>query len=180
MKAVTARRPQPAAVPCTRVVHEQWLPPPLPRGVAVLVDLGSDRTRLVLRNGTVTDEPTVLAVHASGCIRGAGTAALRLAAREHGVRLVRPVRGGRVVDALSAVHLLQQLLAASGVGPVRVVGVIATEDATLGDVAVLRGVVGAAAGAARVVVVPTGRSGPSRDGDTPPAPTLIGTPEVSR
>jgi rod shape-determining protein MreB len=77
------------------------------------VDLGAARTRVYVRGaGLVIDEPSVAAVDVrTGSLMAVGAPADRMAGRtpEH-IRVVRPVRGGMVVDIAMAQRMLRQML----------------------------------------------------------------------
>lgn len=83
------------------------------RRCSVAVDLGASRTRVYVKgSGLVVDEPTVAAVNArTGALIAVGTLAEKMPGRtpDH-IRVVRPVRGGMVVDVAMAQRLLRHLL----------------------------------------------------------------------
>jgi rod shape-determining protein MreB len=76
------------------------------------IDLGTASTRVqARRSGRVLDEPSVVAVRESGQVAAFGRTALALEGREpRGVRVLRPVRDGVVVDLEAAVLLLRACL----------------------------------------------------------------------
>ena len=64
------------------------------------VDLGTANTRLYVRGqGVVLDEPSVVAVDASGNVQAVGNAAKDMLGRAPGtVQVVRPLRHGVIAD----------------------------------------------------------------------------------
>ncbi|KIX79520.1 rod shape-determining protein MreB, partial [Streptomyces sp. MBRL 601] len=77
------------------------------------VDLGAARTRVFIKGeGVVVDEPSAAAVNTrTGALIAVGTLAEQMTGRTPGyIRVVRPVKGGTVIDIDMAQRMLRHLL----------------------------------------------------------------------
>ncbi|PAX86373.1 rod shape-determining protein, partial [Streptomyces albidoflavus] len=77
------------------------------------VDLGAARTRVFIKGeGVVVDEPSAAAINTrTGALIAVGTLAEQMTGRTPGyIRVVRPVKGGTVIDIDMAQRMLRHLL----------------------------------------------------------------------
>lgn len=100
----------------------QPIPPPRrlrrpgarPAGTHLVLDLGTANVRIHLRDhGVVLGEPSLVAVDAAGTVVAAGREALRAVRHDPAaLRLQRPLRGGVIADAATAVAMVARFLGA--------------------------------------------------------------------